>query len=111
VSPRLAAGRPPKRVKPAPQRVFGALFLLDRASFPPSLFATEETTLNTTFVVVSLSVVLLFVVLALAREVKLRRALQRLLAKLLSHWRKPNAETSRRVPDSNSAPDDLRGRL
>ena len=37
--------------------------------------------------VAALAVTLVFVVLALAREVRLRRALQSLLRKLLAHWK------------------------
>jgi hypothetical protein len=49
--------------------------------------------LNTTILVLgSTSLAITFLVLALVREVRLRRALQRLLAKLLAHWRKHNAE-------------------
>lgn len=45
-------------------------------------------------VVAALAVVLLVVVLALVREARLRRALQRLLAKLLTQWRHPHERTS-----------------
>ena len=49
--------------------------------------------MNTTiFVLGSTSLAITFLVLALVREVRLRRALQRLLAKLLAHWRKHHAE-------------------
>jgi hypothetical protein len=49
--------------------------------------------LNTTiFALGSTSLAITLLVLALVREVRLRRALQRLVAKLLAHWRKHNAE-------------------
>jgi hypothetical protein len=47
-------------------------------------------------VVAALVVALLLVLLALVREVRLRRALQQLLARLLTHWRKTHVE----IPDS-----------
>ena len=47
-----------------------------------------------TLVIGSLSLVLLAVVLALTREVRLRRALQELLRRLLALWRKHTHETS-----------------
>ena len=50
---------------------------------------------STVFVLVSLSLAIVFLVLALVREVRLRRALQQLLAKLLAHWRKRNEEDRR----------------
>ena len=46
-----------------------------------------------TLVIGSLSLVLLAVVLALIREVRLRRALQELLRRLLALWRKHTHET------------------
>ena len=46
-----------------------------------------------TLVIGSLSLVLLAVVLALTREVRLRRALQELLRRLLALWRKHTHET------------------
>jgi len=57
----------------APRRLFGTLSMAVVRSFctsPASFFAEGDPTLNTTFVVVSLSIVLLFVMLALAREVR-----------------------------------------
>ena len=47
-----------------------------------------------TLVIGSLSLVLLAVVLALTREVRLRRALQELLRRLLALWRKHTHETT-----------------
>jgi hypothetical protein len=47
-------------------------------------------------VVAALVATLLLVVLALVREARLRRALQQLLARLLTHWRKTHVE----IPDS-----------
>ena len=51
-----------------------------------------------TLIIGSLSLVLLAVVLALIREVRLRRALQELLRRLLTFWRKHTHET----PDAPS---------
>ena len=49
--------------------------------------------LNTTIVALgSTSLAITLLVVALVREVRLRRALQRLLAKLLAHWRKHHAD-------------------
>jgi hypothetical protein len=47
------------------------------------------------------TIVLLVTILALAREVRLRRALQRVLVRLLSLWRNPHANDS--VPPSSAA--------
>ena len=59
----------------------------------PFLSIKGDHLLNTTiFVLGSTSLAITFLVLALVREVRLHRALQRLLAKLLAHWRKHNAE-------------------
>ena len=44
----------------------------------------------TTLALTASSLATLLVCLALAREVRLRRALQNLLARLLAHWRKPH---------------------
>ena len=43
---------------------------------------------NTVLVVTSLSLAITFLVLTLLREVRLRRALQQLLIRLLTRWRK-----------------------
>jgi len=43
-------------------------------------------------VIVSLSLALVFAVVALIRQVRLRRALQTLLRRLLQHWRSRNHE-------------------
>jgi hypothetical protein len=47
--------------------------------------------------VAALAVALLLVVLALVREARLRRALERLVAKLLAQWRKSDVKTQVRV--------------
>ena len=43
------------------------------------------------------TLLLLATILALVREVRLRRALQRLLVRLLSLWRNPHARNPRRL--------------
>jgi len=45
-----------------------------------------------TLVIASLSLALVFAVVALVHQVRLRRALQSLLRRLLQHWRPPNHE-------------------
>ena len=57
-------------------------------------------TLTTAFATCTL--LLLATILALVREVRLRRALQRLLVRLLSLWRNPHANDP--VPPSSAAP-------
>jgi hypothetical protein len=44
------------------------------------------------------SVLVVLLALALVREVRLRKALQRLLTKLMSFWRNNDAENSRDAP-------------
>jgi hypothetical protein len=44
-----------------------------------------------------MSLAITFLVLALVREMRLRRGLQQLLVKLLAHWRNQNANN--RTPD------------
>jgi hypothetical protein len=54
--------------------------------------------LNITLVVVgSTSLAIAVLVLALVREIRLRRGLERLLARLLAHWR--NHDESHRTPE------------
>jgi hypothetical protein len=65
--------------------------------------------LETSSVVAALAVTLLLTVLALAREIKLRRALQRLLARLLAHWRRSHVEKNN--PDSGRGAVGRRDRL
>jgi hypothetical protein len=60
--------------------------------------------MNLTIAFAGCSFVILFLILALAREVRLRRALQRLLIRLLNFWRNPHARD--RTPRPNVAPDD-----
>jgi hypothetical protein len=62
-------------------------------------------------VVAALAVTLLLVVLALVREVRLRRALQQLLAKLLAHWRKIHVETPNSAVDQRPTGRSVRDRL
>lgn len=57
-----------------------------------------------TTVIASLALALLLVVAALAREVRLRRALQALLHRLLTHWR--NRFGNRHPYDNSTHPDD-----
>jgi len=67
-----------------------------------------------TLIIGSLSLLLLAVVLALVREVRLRRALQELLRRLLALWRKHTHETRQTPvvrPDSDPAGHDSVGRL
>ncbi len=67
-----------------------------------------------TLVIGSLSLVLLAVVLALVREVRLRRALQELLRRLLAFWRKHSHEPPEAPPVHTDAPasnPDAAGRL
>ena len=67
-----------------------------------------------TLVIGSLSLVLLAVVLALVREVRLRRALQELLRRLLALWRKHTHETPEAPlvrPESGSHEPDSARRL
>ncbi len=45
----------------------------------------------TILIAASMSLAITFLVLALVREIRLRRGLQQLLAKLLAHWRNQNA--------------------
>ena len=47
--------------------------------------------MDTTMALATCSLVLLLAVIALVREVRLRRALQRLLLRLLTLWRNRNA--------------------
>ena len=47
--------------------------------------------MNTILLVGSMSLALTFLVLALVREIRLRRGLEQLLVKLLAHWRKHDA--------------------
>ena len=56
-------------------------------------FRKEVRALNTTLLIV-LVTVLVVAVIALVREVRLRRALQALLRRLLSRWRRHNVEDS-----------------
>ncbi|GAG33442.1 unnamed protein product [marine sediment metagenome] len=52
------------------------------------------------------STLVIVLVLALAREVRLRRALQRLLARLLAHWRNHDVEDTSHAsqqPDRRSS--------
>ncbi len=58
-------------------------------------------------VIVCLSVALLLAVVALAREVRLRRALQLLLARLFARWRSHDDETHA----ATTVADDDRNRL
>jgi hypothetical protein len=51
--------------------------------------------LNTIFLVGSMSLAITFLVLALVREIRLRRGLEQLLVKLLAHWRKHDATKHR----------------
>jgi len=60
------------------------------------------------FLIVALSVALLATVSALVREVRVRRALERLLSKLLSRWRRNLANP--RAPD-DGVPSDCNERL
>ncbi len=65
-------------------------------------------------VIASLSLVLLAVVLALVREVRLRRALQELLRRLLTVWRKHTHETTQAPavrPNIDSTGPDVTRRL
>ncbi|MGE0535190.1 MAG: hypothetical protein AB7O68_09455 [Pirellulales bacterium] len=67
-----------------------------------------------TLVIGSLSLVLLAVVLALVREVRLRRALQELLRRLLALWRKHSHELPEAPPvhaDVPGSKPDSTGRL
>ena len=45
----------------------------------------------TILIAASMSLAITFLVLALVREIRLRRGLQQLLAKLLAHWRNQDA--------------------
>jgi hypothetical protein len=56
-------------------------------SQPSSLSEGDPPIETVVVVLVSSSLALLVVTIALVREVRLRRALQRLLARLLAHWR------------------------
>jgi hypothetical protein len=49
--------------------------------------------MNQSFVLVSLSLACVVIVLAFIREARLRRALQKLLSRLLIHWRNNHAAT------------------
>lgn len=61
--------------------------------------STEEGRPTLNHVILTASAVLVMVlVLLLCREVRLRRALQRLLTKLMSFWRNNNAENAPTVP-------------
>jgi hypothetical protein len=51
----------------------------------------------TVFVFSSMSLAMTFLVLALAREIRLRRGLRQLFTKLLAHWRSHHADD--RSPD------------
>jgi hypothetical protein len=53
--------------------------------------------LNTILIVGSMSLAITFLVLALVREMQLRRGLQQLLVKLLARWRKHDA--TNRTPE------------
>ena len=50
-------------------------------------------------VVLASSLLAILLALALAREVRLRRALQQLVARILTHWRNSHASDARRQPD------------
>jgi hypothetical protein len=79
--------------------------------YPPPNFR-KEVALSIPFVVVAaLVATLLLVVLALVREVRLRRALQQLLARLLTHWRKTHVEPLDSSVDRHHAGRDVRDRL
>ncbi len=49
-------------------------------------------------IILASSVLAIVLVAALVREVRLRRALQRLLSRLLSYWRKHDAENHTSTP-------------
>lgn len=55
-------------------------------------------------IVLASSLLAVALVVALAREVRLRRALQRLLSRLLIHWRKHDTEDRPILPVDGDAP-------
>ena len=61
----------------------------------------------TALVLASVSLLAVVLAIALAREVRLRRALQSLLRRLLAHWRKPH-EKIRPTDTDDPAADRLR---
>ena len=81
-----------------------------QCSVAPLSFNYEVNTLNITLLMCG-SLALLLAVAALVREVRLRRALQALLARILARWREYvlHKRSSRKDPDA--AGDDRRQRL
>ena len=67
--------------------------------------------MSQSFVVAGLSVALVAIVLAFVREARLRRALQQLLARLLTHWRNNHAPTRSAARDGRNASDGPTERL
>ena len=61
--------------------------------------------MSSSFVVACLSLALVTVVLAFVREARLRRALQQLLSRLLTHWRTHHAPTRTAARESRNPSD------
>ena len=69
--------------------------------------ARKELLIDPLFVLAGVSLALVFVVAALVREIRLRRALQVLLRRLLNYWRSPTDGPSS-SPDTAVADDRAR---
>ena len=61
----------------------------------PAHRGRKEDPIDPFYALAGISLALVFVAGALAREIRLRRALQELLRRLLNHWRIPNHEKNR----------------
>jgi hypothetical protein len=71
---------------------------------------TKETNCMTYAVILASSLLAVVLTLAFAREVRLRKALQRLLAKLFTHWRTANGTHPMNRPhDAECGPSDTAG--
>ncbi len=81
-----------------------------RAPEHPCPLTNEVKTLNITLLMCG-SLALLLAVAALVREVRLRRALQALLARILARWREYVLHKRSSREDADAAGDDRRQRL